>query len=142
MCVCLQMCVSDNEYIGWLRLVGSLTLWVSFAKEPYKRDYILQKRRIIIRRILIVATPYNQMQMGWHRILRSFQNFAGVPAFCPWDLRFVPSNKTIRIINPMRIQVRLIRKIQVFRNNLKIMCHFKAKASAHTHMCDMTDSYV
>ena len=25
----------------WLRLVGSLRLYVSFAKEPYKRDYIL-----------------------------------------------------------------------------------------------------
>jgi len=28
----------------WLRLVGSLKLNVSFAKEPYKREYILQKR--------------------------------------------------------------------------------------------------
>ena len=28
---------------GWLRLVGSLKLQVSFAKEPYIRDYILQK---------------------------------------------------------------------------------------------------
>ena len=25
----------------WLRLVGSLNSWVSFAKEPYKRDCIL-----------------------------------------------------------------------------------------------------
>jgi len=32
----------------WLRLVLSLNLWVSFAKEPYKRGYILQKRRIIL----------------------------------------------------------------------------------------------
>jgi len=36
--------------MGWLRLVGSLKLYVSFAKEPYKRDYILQKRPIILRR--------------------------------------------------------------------------------------------
>ena len=28
----------------WLRLVCSFTLWVSFAKEPYKTDDILQKR--------------------------------------------------------------------------------------------------
>ena len=28
----------------WLRLIGSLKLLVSFAKEPYKRDYNLQKR--------------------------------------------------------------------------------------------------
>ena len=30
-------------------------------KEPYKRDYILQKRPIILRSLLIVATPYE-----WH----------------------------------------------------------------------------
>jgi len=29
------------------------------AKEPYKRDDILQKRPIIFRSLLIVATPYN-----------------------------------------------------------------------------------
>jgi len=42
----------------WLLLVGSLQSYVSFAKEPYKRDCILQKRRIILRSLLIVATPY------------------------------------------------------------------------------------
>jgi len=31
---------------------------VSFAKEPYKRDDILQKRPIILRSQRIVATPY------------------------------------------------------------------------------------
>jgi len=41
----------------WLRLVGSLKSQVSFAKEPYKRDYILQKRPIILRNLLNVATP-------------------------------------------------------------------------------------
>ena len=44
--------------MGWLWLVGSLKLQVSFAKEPYKRDDILQKRPIILRSLLIVATPY------------------------------------------------------------------------------------
>jgi len=33
-----------SEAMGWLRFVGSLELYVSFAKEPYKRDHILQKR--------------------------------------------------------------------------------------------------
>jgi len=32
--------------MGWLWLVGSTKLWVSFAKGPYKRDYILQMRPI------------------------------------------------------------------------------------------------
>jgi len=44
--------------MGWLQAGGSLKLQVSFAKEPYERDDILQKRPIILRRLLIVATPY------------------------------------------------------------------------------------
>jgi len=42
--------------MGWLPLAGSLKLQVSFAKKPHKRDYILQKRPIILRSLLIVAT--------------------------------------------------------------------------------------
>jgi len=34
-------------HIEWLRLVVSIKLQVSFAKEPYKRGNILQKRLII-----------------------------------------------------------------------------------------------
>jgi len=47
--------------MGWLRLVGPLKLKVSFAEEPYEKDYILQKRPMILRSLLIVATPYEQM---------------------------------------------------------------------------------
>ena len=46
------------QLMGWLRLVGSLKLRVSCAKEPYKGDDILQKRPMILRSLLIVATPY------------------------------------------------------------------------------------
>ena len=42
--------------MGWLRLVGSLKSYVSFAKEPYTRDYILQKRLVIWRSLLIEGT--------------------------------------------------------------------------------------
>jgi len=44
--------------MAWLRLVGSIKLQVSFAKEPYKRDDILQKRPVILSILLTVATPY------------------------------------------------------------------------------------
>jgi len=44
--------------MGWLRLLGSLELWVFLAKKPYKRDCILQKIHLILRSLLIVATPY------------------------------------------------------------------------------------
>jgi len=47
-----------KTHMGWLWLVGSWNQQVSFAKEPYKRDYVLQKRPIISRSLLIVATPH------------------------------------------------------------------------------------
>jgi len=56
---CNDECLMRIHVMGWLRLIGSLKLQVSFAKEPYKRDDILQKRRIILRSPLIVATPYD-----------------------------------------------------------------------------------
>jgi len=52
-------CLIHSCGMGWLRLVGSLKLQVSFAREPYKRNDILQKRPIILRSLLIVATPYD-----------------------------------------------------------------------------------
>jgi len=45
-------CLALNA--GWLRLVGSLKLYVSFAQEPYKRNDIVQKKPIISRSLLIV----------------------------------------------------------------------------------------
>jgi len=49
--------------MGWLRLVGFLKLYVFFAKEPYKTDGILQKRRMILRSLSVVATPYQHVHM-------------------------------------------------------------------------------
>ena len=40
-----------------LHVVGSIKLYVSFAKEPYERDDILQKKRMFVRGLLIAATP-------------------------------------------------------------------------------------
>jgi len=56
-CKCVRARVLASVFIvmGWLRLVGSLKLWVSLAKEPYKRDDILQKRPIILRSLLSIA---------------------------------------------------------------------------------------
>jgi len=47
--------------MGWLRLKGSFKLKVCFAKEPYQRDDILQKRPVILRSLLIVATPQQKV---------------------------------------------------------------------------------
>ena len=68
LCVCVCMleqeresvfvciCVANMVTMGWPRVVGSLKTQVSFAKETYKRDDILQKRPIILRSLLTVAT--------------------------------------------------------------------------------------
>jgi len=49
-------------HMGWLRLVGSLKLWVTFAKEPYKRDYILQKRPMIYFSIYVCDTAQSYLR--------------------------------------------------------------------------------
>ena len=54
--ICIIRFIHKSTDMGWLRLAGSLKLYVSFAKEPYKRDYILQKRPILLRSLLFVAT--------------------------------------------------------------------------------------
>ena len=41
LCVLHRVSCSILSSMGWLRLVGSLKIYVSFAKEPYKRDHIL-----------------------------------------------------------------------------------------------------
>ena len=60
--VCCRMFMDLNVHMdsdmGWLRSVGSIKLSVSFAKEPYKRDAILQERPVILSILLTVATPY------------------------------------------------------------------------------------
>jgi len=49
MYVYMHMCTHNRTYVclGRLRLVGSFKLQVSFAKEPYRRDKILQQRPFI-----------------------------------------------------------------------------------------------
>jgi len=51
-CVCMFARADSRPLLlrmGWLRLVGSLKLYVSFAKEPYKWDDILQKKPMIFK---------------------------------------------------------------------------------------------
>jgi len=58
----------DKSPMGWLRLVGSSKLQVSFAEYHLFYRALLQKRRIILRSLLIVATPYLEgYTVGWLR---------------------------------------------------------------------------
>ena len=67
--------------MGWLRLAGSLKWHVSFAKEPYRRDYILQKRPVIYWSLLVVATPYHGSVM----CLWDGGDVCCVYVMCLWD---------------------------------------------------------
>jgi len=49
--------------MGWLRVVGSLKLQVSFAEYSLFYRALLQKRHIILRSLLIAATPYVKIDM-------------------------------------------------------------------------------
>jgi len=51
--------------MGWLRLVGSLKLHVSFAEYLLFYRALLQKRLIILISLLIVATPYQNSALEW-----------------------------------------------------------------------------
>ena len=70
---CCDVCY--NGPMGWPRLVGSLKLQVSLAKEPYERDDILQKRPVMLRSLRIVATPYYECDAYVHN--RAVQNLWG-----------------------------------------------------------------
>ena len=48
---------SIQHTMGWLRLVGSLKLQVSFAEYRLFYRALLQKRPLLLRSLLIVATP-------------------------------------------------------------------------------------
>ena len=48
--------------VGWLRFVGSFKFYASFAEYGLFDRALLQKRPIILRSLLIVATPYIEIR--------------------------------------------------------------------------------
>jgi len=60
----MNVYTQQNHYCGYYevatisRLLKMIRLFWDLSKEPCKRDDILQKRPVILRSLLIVATPY------------------------------------------------------------------------------------
>jgi len=52
--------------MGWLRVVGSLILYISFAEHCLFYRALLQRRPIILKSLLIVATPYQISPQFWY----------------------------------------------------------------------------
>ena len=60
---CVLSCSCDVIIMGWLRLVDSLKLQVYFAEYRLFYRAFLQNRPVILRSLLIVATPYHVLAM-------------------------------------------------------------------------------
>ena len=69
-------CVCRVIHVNWMWL-GSIRLQVSFAKEAYKRDDILQKRLTILSMLLTVATPYEHVIMNMYEHLLIYRVASG-----------------------------------------------------------------
>jgi len=129
MYVCV--CVSDTFLtMGWLRLVGFLKLWVSFAKEPYKRDNILQKRPIILRSLLIVATPYLHLYV--HECLRMHVRVYVYVCVCVCVCMCM-INYTSLVQNSLFYRA-LLQKRPIILRSLLIMCVSDRSLTIHIYM--------
>ena len=75
--MCHETCMCA---MGWLWSVGSIKFYVSCAKEPYKRDDILQKRPIILSILPTVATPLQCIREHTpERLIRSLDQASITP---------------------------------------------------------------
>ena len=74
------------NHMGWLRLVGSLKIYVSFAEYSLFYRALLQKSPMILGSLLIDATPYQHSRdrdniqctindMGWLRLVSSLKMY-------------------------------------------------------------------
>ena len=90
--VCCRVRHLSTLCYGVVTISGLLKLKVSFAKEAYKRDYILQKRPILLRSLLIVAAPYPIL---WpvDRDRALFMDF--IIAHCLWITSLLPYCVTV-----------------------------------------------
>ena len=61
-CAITQAHTHKQAHMGWLRLVGSLKVYVSVAEYRLFYRALSQKRPIILRSLLIVATPYTDIE--------------------------------------------------------------------------------
>ena len=87
-------------HMGWIRLVGSLKLQVSFAEFSLFDRALLKKRPVILRSLLIVATPYLYMSLPYNSAIQHQCKSAGVlqyVAVCCSVLQSPPYNTSARV---------------------------------------------
>jgi len=82
---CMMIMIDDDNTrnvvflsdMGWLRWVGSLKLHVSFAEYRLLYRTLLQKRPIILRSLLLEATPYHSRKGHFSRDMSDLLTFQG-----------------------------------------------------------------
>jgi len=67
----------DISDMGWLRLVGSLKLQVSFAKEPYRRDLYSAKETYNLKEPTNRGIRYKRYRVAkTHRMTYLYRSFS------------------------------------------------------------------
>ena len=123
--------VATRRVMGWLRLVGSLKLQVSFAEYSLFYRALLQNRPVILRGLLIVATPYDMTHpYVWHA---SFLCVTCLIHMCDMTHPYVWHDSFTCVT--WHIDMCDMNRPNVWHDS--IIC-----VTWIIHMCDMTHSYV
>ena len=105
--------------VGWLRLVSSLQLQVSVAEYRLFYRALLQKRHMILRSLLIVATPYTWM---WRHV--SFTAYMNTMTCDDEILLCVCWRWSVRCAHQRSHQTRVIRGVHECDDSLKSYVSF------------------
>jgi len=126
-----------SRVMGWLRLVGSLKLLVSFAKEPYKRDDNLQNRPMILRSLLIVATPYMYEYIASHAWMSHFTHVEGLCHIFEFVVTYLNLSSHIRecVMSHTWFCCHIFDFVVTYLN---LLPHIREFVASHTWICCLT----
>ena len=118
----------------------------SFAEEPYKKDYILQKRPVILRSVLIAATPYDSCICATWSLYTCVAHVSLMTCIWAWlvyvtCILHMCMHYTYHICNMAHSYVRRNAFIWlVFESCL--ICMSDTCVTCDSHMCDMSSAYL
>ena len=126
-----------HMYMGWLWLVGSIKLNVSFAKEPNKRDNILQKRPRMLYHIYATCIPhiyhiYTTYIPHVYHIYTTYTSHIYITYICIQDDTMI-KNKQNRSMTLFMSKFLLAAKM--------VLTHTHPQACTHTHIHTHTHTH-